>query len=199
MRAQSAGAIVNVSSATSLRLFPGLGGYSATKAALNLLSQVARLELAGTGVNVSVVYPSVTATEFHQKLRAGHLAPGARHIVPDPPSWWPGPSSWRCGPAKPMSWWPSPPGDSARRGQGRPARPPRPAGRRVSAHPYSLEIAASTSSLAARRAGQVAATRPSSGRKEQEHHKARTRHGRVGELERRHQGEAQPGTDRRSR
>jgi NAD(P)-dependent dehydrogenase (short-subunit alcohol dehydrogenase family) len=85
MRAQSAGAIVNVSSATSLRLFPGLGGYSATKAALNLLSQVARLELAGTGVNVSVVYPSVTATEFHQKLRAGHLAPGARHIVPDPP------------------------------------------------------------------------------------------------------------------
>ena len=40
MREQSAGAIVNVSSATSLRVFAGLGGYSATKAALNLLSQV---------------------------------------------------------------------------------------------------------------------------------------------------------------
>jgi short-subunit dehydrogenase len=85
MRSGSGGAIVNVSSATSLRLFPGLGGYSATKAALNVLSQVARLELAAASVVVSVVYPSVTATEFHQKLRAGHLAAGARHITPDPP------------------------------------------------------------------------------------------------------------------
>ncbi|MGD0452994.1 MAG: SDR family oxidoreductase [Solirubrobacteraceae bacterium] len=85
MRAGSGGAIVNVSSATSLRVFPGLGGYSATKAALNMLSQVARLELADAGVSVSVVYPSVTATEFHQKLRAGQLISGARRIAPDPP------------------------------------------------------------------------------------------------------------------
>ncbi|MGO9319471.1 MAG: SDR family oxidoreductase [Solirubrobacteraceae bacterium] len=85
MRAGSGGAIVNVSSATSLRVFPGLGGYSATKAALNMLSQVARLELADAGVSVSVVYPSVTATEFHQKLRAGQLVSGARRIAPDPP------------------------------------------------------------------------------------------------------------------
>ena len=85
MRSQGGGSIVNVSSATSLRVFPGLGGYSATKAALNMLSQVARIELGGDGVSVSVVYPSVTATEFHQHLRAGHLAPGARTIPPDPP------------------------------------------------------------------------------------------------------------------
>jgi NADP-dependent 3-hydroxy acid dehydrogenase YdfG len=85
MRAGHGGAIVNVSSATSLRVFPGLGGYSATKAALNMLSQVARLEFDTAGIAVSVVYPSVTATEFHQKLRAGRLATGARTIVPDPP------------------------------------------------------------------------------------------------------------------
>ncbi|MGD0880006.1 MAG: SDR family oxidoreductase [Acidimicrobiales bacterium] len=85
MQGSRVGAIVNVSSATSLRVFPGLGGYSATKAALNMLSQVARLELGGAGVTVSVVYPSVTATEFHQHLRAGHLATGARSISPDPP------------------------------------------------------------------------------------------------------------------
>jgi short-subunit dehydrogenase len=85
MRAQSRGAIVNVSSATSLRVFPGLGGYAATKAALNMLSQIARLELRGSGITVSVVYPSVTATEFHRRLRAGQLASGARTIVPDPP------------------------------------------------------------------------------------------------------------------
>jgi NADP-dependent 3-hydroxy acid dehydrogenase YdfG len=85
MRASGGGAIVNVSSATTLRVFPGLGGYSATKAALNMLSQVARIEWQGDGIAVSVVYPSVTATEFHQRLRAGALVPGARTIVPDPP------------------------------------------------------------------------------------------------------------------
>ncbi len=85
MRARSRGAMVNVSSATSLRVFPGLGGYSATKAALNMLSQVGRLEFADAGVTVSVVYPSVTATEFHQRLRAGHLLSGARSIPADPP------------------------------------------------------------------------------------------------------------------
>ena len=85
MRQQSAGAIVNVSSATSLRVFPGLGGYSATKAALNMISQVARLELAPSGVAVSVVYPSVTATEFHERLRAGRMIGGARAMPRDPP------------------------------------------------------------------------------------------------------------------
>ena len=85
MRARSGGAIVNVSSATSLRVFPGLGGYAATKSALNMLSQVGRLELADAGVSVSVVYPSVTATEFHQRLRAGKLVGGGRGIPADPP------------------------------------------------------------------------------------------------------------------
>jgi NADP-dependent 3-hydroxy acid dehydrogenase YdfG len=85
MRDQAGGAIINVSSATSLRVFPGLGGYSATKAALNMLSQIGRIEFADAGVTVSVVYPSVTATEFHQKLRAGQLLSGARRIPPDPP------------------------------------------------------------------------------------------------------------------
>jgi NADP-dependent 3-hydroxy acid dehydrogenase YdfG len=85
MRSQAAGSIVNVSSATTLRVFPGLGGYSATKAALNMISEVARLELLGSGVTVSIVYPAVTATEFHDRLRAGHMADGARNIPSHPP------------------------------------------------------------------------------------------------------------------
>jgi NADP-dependent 3-hydroxy acid dehydrogenase YdfG len=85
MRAQSGGAIVNVSSATSLRVFPGLGGYAATKAALNMLSQTARIEFDDAGVAVSVVYPSVTATEFHQHLRAGSLLERGGGMRPDPP------------------------------------------------------------------------------------------------------------------
>lgn len=86
LRVAGGGAIVNVSSATSLRVFPGLGGYAATKAALNLLSQTARIELGDEQATaVSVVYPSVTATEFHDHLRAGSLVPSAHHITPDPP------------------------------------------------------------------------------------------------------------------
>jgi short-subunit dehydrogenase len=85
MQAGGGGAIVNVSSATTLRAIPGLGGYSATKAALNMLSGVARLEFEAAGITVSVMYPSVTATEFHTHLRAGALAPWASSIVPDPP------------------------------------------------------------------------------------------------------------------
>jgi short-subunit dehydrogenase len=71
MRMQGGGAIVNVSSMTSRMVLPGVGGYSATKSALNMLSQVARRELAPDGIVVSTVYPSVTATEFHQSLAAG--------------------------------------------------------------------------------------------------------------------------------
>ena len=84
LRANGGGAIVNVSSATSLRAFPGLGGYSATKAALNKLSEIARLEWAESGISVSSVYPSVTATEFHQRLRAGHLVTGPWSTAADP-------------------------------------------------------------------------------------------------------------------
>ena len=71
MRRQGAGVIVNVSSMTSRMVLPGVGGYSATKAALNMISQVARRELAPDGIVVSIVYPSVTATEFHESLAAG--------------------------------------------------------------------------------------------------------------------------------
>ena len=85
MRSGSGGAIVNVSSATSLRVFPGLGGYAATKAALNMLSQVGRLEFADAGVSVSVVYPSVTATEFHRDSGPATCAGGARRMTPHPP------------------------------------------------------------------------------------------------------------------
>jgi NAD(P)-dependent dehydrogenase (short-subunit alcohol dehydrogenase family) len=71
MRKQGGGAIVNVSSMTSRMVLPGVGGYSATKAGLNMLSAVARRELAGDGIAVSTIYPAVTATEFHQSLAAG--------------------------------------------------------------------------------------------------------------------------------
>jgi len=71
MRRQGGGAIVNISSGTSRIVIPGVGAYSATKSALNMMSQVARAELAVDGISVSVVYPNVTETEFFDVLRAG--------------------------------------------------------------------------------------------------------------------------------
>jgi short-subunit dehydrogenase len=77
MRRQGGGAIVNISSGTSRMVIPGVGAYAATKSALNMLSQVARAELAKDGIVVSLVYPSVTSTEFHDALRQGQLRAGA--------------------------------------------------------------------------------------------------------------------------
>jgi len=84
MRAQGGGAIVNVSSNTTRMVIPGIGPYSATKCALNQLSATARAEWAADGVVVSVVHPSVTATEFHQTLRAGAMRGGGR-LAPEAP------------------------------------------------------------------------------------------------------------------
>ncbi|WP_445337977.1 SDR family oxidoreductase [Clavibacter sp. CFBP 8614] len=71
MRAQGAGAIVNVSSGTTFADMPGTGGYVASKVALERLSAIARAELAGTGVVVSTLIPFVTETEFMSSIRAG--------------------------------------------------------------------------------------------------------------------------------
>jgi short-subunit dehydrogenase len=78
MRSQGGGAIVNISSGTSRMVLPGVGAYAATKCALNQLSLTARAEWDADGIVVSVVYPSVTDTEFHQALRAGGFPGGGR-------------------------------------------------------------------------------------------------------------------------
>jgi short-subunit dehydrogenase len=71
MRSQGGGAIVNISSGTTRRVIPGAGAYAATKAALNMLSAVAREELAPDGIVVSTVLPTYTTSEFHDVLQAG--------------------------------------------------------------------------------------------------------------------------------
>jgi NAD(P)-dependent dehydrogenase (short-subunit alcohol dehydrogenase family) len=64
MRAQGSGIIVNISSMVSRMRIPGLGAYAATKAALNMLSDTARGELAAENIRVITVLPRATATEF---------------------------------------------------------------------------------------------------------------------------------------
>ena len=64
MREQGGGRIVNVSSGSTRMATPGVGAYSATKAAVNQLSAVWRKELEPENIAVSLVLPSITATEF---------------------------------------------------------------------------------------------------------------------------------------
>ncbi|HXW19489.1 MAG TPA: SDR family oxidoreductase [Roseiarcus sp.] len=74
MRAQGAGAIVNVNSGTAFMTIPGYSVYSSSKRALLGFSLAARAELEKDGIVVSEVYPFVTATSFG-KNRMGK--PGA--------------------------------------------------------------------------------------------------------------------------
>lgn len=74
MRRQGAGRIINVSSGATLATYPGAAAYTSSKAGLNMLSGVARLELAEAGITVSTVYPFMTASEFYQSVKSGQEA-----------------------------------------------------------------------------------------------------------------------------
>ena len=62
---ETGGAIVNVSSVTSLRPYENLLAYCASKAAVDMLTQCVALELAPHGVRVNAVNPGVVVTERH--------------------------------------------------------------------------------------------------------------------------------------
>lgn len=61
------GNIVNISSVTGLRAFPGVLAYCVSKAALDQLTRCASLELAAKGVRVNAVNPGVVVTEIHKR------------------------------------------------------------------------------------------------------------------------------------
>jgi NAD(P)-dependent dehydrogenase (short-subunit alcohol dehydrogenase family) len=61
------GNIVNVSSVTGLRSFPGVLAYCVSKAGLDQLTRCAALELAARGVRVNAVNPGVVRTEIHKR------------------------------------------------------------------------------------------------------------------------------------
>ena len=91
MRQGGGGLIINISSMVSKMYLPGLGAYAATKAALNLLSGTARVELAPENIRVVTVFPRTTATDFgknslgDQRLRQQQRSAAAAHVVVDSP------------------------------------------------------------------------------------------------------------------
>lgn len=87
MRQTGGGLILNISSMVSKMQIPGLAGYAASKAALNMLSDTARRELEADNIRVITVYPRLTATDFgknalgNRQMRQQQRAPST--IVPD--------------------------------------------------------------------------------------------------------------------
>ena len=61
--------IINVSSVVGKRSVPKVGGYCATKFALNALSDALRVEIAERGITVTTVYPGTTRTAFRDNSR----------------------------------------------------------------------------------------------------------------------------------
>jgi NAD(P)-dependent dehydrogenase (short-subunit alcohol dehydrogenase family) len=66
------GAIVNLSSVTGTRAFPGILAYCVSKAGVDQLTRCLALELAPRGIRVNAINPGVVETELH---RAGGMDP----------------------------------------------------------------------------------------------------------------------------
>lgn len=84
MRERGFGRIVNVSSGTTRWVATGSGAYAATKSAVNMISAVLREELAADGIAVSLLLPSVTATEFGNGMFKDGVPPRPGMVVHRP-------------------------------------------------------------------------------------------------------------------
>ncbi len=61
------GAVVNLSSVTGSRAFPGVVAYCVSKSAVDQLTRCAALEMAAAGVRVNAVNPGVVVSNLHKR------------------------------------------------------------------------------------------------------------------------------------
>ncbi|TNE47105.1 MAG: SDR family oxidoreductase [Deltaproteobacteria bacterium] len=64
---ESQGNVVNVSSVTGVRSFPGVLTYCVSKAALDQLTRCAALDVASKGVRINAINPGVVVTNLHKQ------------------------------------------------------------------------------------------------------------------------------------
>ena len=83
MRAQRAGAIVNISSMGGQMSLEGFSAYSASKFALEGLSEALALEVKTFGIKVLVVEPGAFRTSFNgpEALRAMPVSPAYKDVL----------------------------------------------------------------------------------------------------------------------
>lgn len=66
MVARGSGTVINIASIAGLQPYPGGNVYSATKAAVKMLSDSWQIDLNGTGVRVTNIDPGLVETEFSE-------------------------------------------------------------------------------------------------------------------------------------
>ncbi|MGH1503765.1 MAG: SDR family NAD(P)-dependent oxidoreductase [Acidimicrobiales bacterium] len=71
MLARGSGHIVQMSSVAGALPFPGLAAYAGTKAGLTNFTETLRIELAGTGIGLTVVSPGPVDTDMWDRLDTG--------------------------------------------------------------------------------------------------------------------------------
>lgn len=64
---ETRGNVVNISSVTGLRSFPGVLAYCVSKAGVDQLTRCAALELAPSGVRVNAINPGVVVSNLHRR------------------------------------------------------------------------------------------------------------------------------------
>ena len=75
------GHLVNIASAAAFAPSASLPAYAATKAAVRMLSECLRAELAGSGIGVTAICPGFTSTPIARAARYVGLPPGAEDEV----------------------------------------------------------------------------------------------------------------------
>jgi short-subunit dehydrogenase len=80
MLARRSGAIVNVASIAGIMGYARMGGYCATKFAMIGFTEALRDEVLRQGVQVALVCPGTTETEFFVKAERGKM-PGASRLI----------------------------------------------------------------------------------------------------------------------
>lgn len=82
MRKVGGGSIVNISSITGIKAFPGAGMYGTSKAALNQLSQVMAMELACENIRVNLISPGhVEDTELSHSFTGSQDLKSRDHLM----------------------------------------------------------------------------------------------------------------------
>ena len=75
------GRLALVGSGASLATVPMYGAYCASKYALRAIGQTLAMELHGSGVSCTVLYPGYMDTEFIQIDNSGHFNPNKKKVV----------------------------------------------------------------------------------------------------------------------
>jgi NAD(P)-dependent dehydrogenase (short-subunit alcohol dehydrogenase family) len=82
MRRRGSGMIVQIGSTLAYRSLENIGGYSASKAALQRLTESLRMELAGTGIRVLDISPGVVKTQLRKNAWFRGKAPAPAETLP---------------------------------------------------------------------------------------------------------------------